>query len=74
MDISYYPETDSLWIQLKKGKYVESEEIAPGFVVDFDENGDVLAIDIDSEASKLVDINKINFERVEGEKPSEKKS
>ncbi|HDN78988.1 MAG TPA: DUF2283 domain-containing protein, partial [Chloroflexi bacterium] len=38
MIFEYYPETDMLYIKLVEGVSVESEEVAPGIVLDYDEN------------------------------------
>jgi uncharacterized protein YuzE len=45
--LHYYPETDSLYIELKAGAVVETREIACGLNVDFAQNGDVVGLDID---------------------------
>lgn len=47
MKIYYHPDKDSMFIKLKPG--VEAE-------------GEVTAIDIDSEASKLVDVGRLEVE------------
>ncbi len=36
MIFQYYPETDMLYIKLSMGVSMESEEVAPGIVLDFD--------------------------------------
>jgi len=56
--IEYYPETDSLYIDLSEKPSVDSQEIAEGIVLDFDEKGNIVGIDIDN-ASKKVDIAKV---------------
>lgn len=58
MRIEYYPETDSLYIDLSEKPSVDSQEIAEGIVLDFDEKGNIVGIDIDN-ASKKVDIAKV---------------
>ena len=58
MKFNYYPETDSLYIDLTEKTSVESVEISPGIVVDYDEHGNVVGIDIDK-ASKKVNIHKL---------------
>jgi uncharacterized protein YuzE len=55
MKLHYYPETDSLYIDLSDTPSVESEEVAEGVVLDFDGGGHVVGIDIDH-ASKIVDV------------------
>ena len=48
MKIKYDPTGDILLITLRerKGHYAESDEVAPGVIVDFDEEGTPLAIEI----------------------------
>ncbi len=58
MKLNYYPETDSLYIDLSEKKSVESKEIANGVVIDFDENGKIVGIDIDK-ASTVVNLQKV---------------
>ena len=58
MKLHYYPETDSLYIELKSTPGTEAKEIVQGLVVDFDENGDVVGLDIDH-ASKKLDLSVI---------------
>ena len=53
MKINYYPETDSLYIDLSLKTSVESREISEGVVVDYDESGAVVGIDIDNARSKM---------------------
>jgi uncharacterized protein YuzE len=45
--ISYYSETDTFYIELKEVPSVESEELAEGIVVDYDENGEIIGIEIE---------------------------
>ena len=47
MKISYYSETDTFYIELKEVPSVESEELAEGIVVDSDENGEIIGIEIE---------------------------
>jgi uncharacterized protein YuzE len=58
MKLHYYPETDSLYIELKDGPGVETREIVEGLVVDLDDNGDVVGFDIDHASGKL-DLSKV---------------
>lgn len=57
MKLTYYPDTDTLSISLRSGAIsVESREIAHDVVIDYDEHGNVVAMDIDL-ASTKVDLN-----------------
>ena len=58
MKFHYYRDTDSLYIDLSKKKSVDSKEVARGVVVDFDETGAIVGIDIDH-ASKIADLRRI---------------
>ena len=58
MKLHYYPETDSLYIELKSTPGAETREIAEGLVVDFDEHGNVVGLDIDH-ASRKLDLSKV---------------
>jgi uncharacterized protein YuzE len=55
MKLHYDPETDSLYIDLNDRTSVESEEVAPGIVVDFDDEGRAVGIDIEH-ASQVLDL------------------
>jgi len=61
MKFQYYPETDSLYIDLSKKISAESREIAEGVVLDFDSNGKLVGIDIDN-ASQIVDLSRLEAE------------
>lgn len=58
MKFNYYQETDSLYIELSPKTSSDSKEIANGVVIDFDEKGNIVGIDIDN-ASKIVDLSRI---------------
>ncbi|NJL83255.1 MAG: DUF2283 domain-containing protein [Chloroflexaceae bacterium] len=66
MKLHYYPETDSLYIELKAEPSVDSQEIADNVVVDFGDDGSVVGIDID-QASKKLDLESleaVNFPKI----------
>jgi uncharacterized protein YuzE len=56
MKLHYYPETDSLYIELRALPGVEAKEVASGVVIDLDANGDVVGFDIDR-ASRRFDLS-----------------
>jgi uncharacterized protein YuzE len=53
MKLHYYPETDSLYIELKSEPGTETREVAVGLNVDFDAKGEVVGFDIDHAAHKF---------------------
>ncbi len=58
MKLSYYPETDSLYIDLSDKTSVDSREISEGVVLDYDAEGNLVGIDIDH-ASKKLNLDKL---------------
>ncbi len=63
MKLKYYPETDSLYIDLSERVSADSREVADGVVLDFDEAGVLMGIDIDH-VSRLLDLTKLETESV----------
>jgi uncharacterized protein YuzE len=47
MKLHYYADTDSLYIDLSEKVSVESREVSPGVVLDFDDAGRTCGIDVD---------------------------
>jgi uncharacterized protein YuzE len=63
MKISYYPDTDSLYIDLSEQPSAESREISEGIVLDYDAQGRLVGIDIDN-ASKKVELKKLTLNKL----------
>ncbi|MFN3762624.1 MAG: DUF2283 domain-containing protein [Anaerolineae bacterium] len=53
MIFEYFPETDMLYIRLTEGVSAESEEIAPGVVLDFDAENRLIGIEIEDASCRL---------------------
>ena len=53
MKLNYYPETDSLYIDLSEHDSIESREISEGVVLDYDARGNLVGIDIDNASTKV---------------------
>jgi uncharacterized protein YuzE len=49
-----------LYVQLIEGVSVESEEVAPHIVLDFDESNRVIGIEIE-DASQVIDLKNLEF-------------
>ena len=58
MKLNYFPETDSLYIELADRPGADAEEIRPGIVLDLDADGAVVGIDIER-ASELLDLSRV---------------
>ena len=54
----YDPDTDMLYIVLISGVSTESEEVAPGVVLDFDNQNRVIGIEIE-DASTSIDLSSL---------------
>jgi uncharacterized protein YuzE len=58
MIFEYHPDTDMLYIKLVAGVSTESQEVAPGVVLDFDEANRVIGIEIE-DAANTVDLSRL---------------
>ncbi len=65
MKLNYYPETDSLYINLSEQPSVESQEISEGIFLDYDAEGKLVGIDIDN-ASHKVEMEKLILSKLPG--------
>jgi uncharacterized protein YuzE len=65
MKLSYYRETDSLYIDLSERPSAESREISAGVVLDYDADGRLVGIDIDN-ASTKVELDKLILSELPG--------
>jgi uncharacterized protein YuzE len=63
MKLTYYPDTDSLYIDLSEQPSVDSQEITEGIVLDYDASGNLVGIDIDN-ASKKVQLIVLTLSRL----------
>jgi uncharacterized protein YuzE len=67
MKINYYPDTDSLYIDLSEKESTNSIEVNEGVVIDYDVDGNIVGIDIDNASRKLamnqLSINKLPFKK-----------
>ncbi len=63
MKLQYFPDTDSLYIDLSPEPSVDSQELANGIVLDFDAQGNLTGIDID-QASQKHDLRELVLSKV----------
>ncbi len=63
MKVTYDLRTDSLTVILKEGVAVaESDEDKPGVILDYDEHGDLLSIEILDASRRLTDARRIEYQ------------
>lgn len=60
MIFRYYPDTDMLYIELINQVSTESDEVAPNVVLDFDNNNQVIGIEIEN-ASQVIDLSRLEL-------------
>ena len=57
MKISYHEAEDALFIRLDEGPIVESEEVQPGLVIDFNADGHPIGIEVRGAKAQLPGAN-----------------
>ena len=67
MKMSYCKDTDSLYIDLSEKPSKESSEVAPGIVLDFDEEDNIVGIDIDR-ASQILNLSELEISSIPSKK------
>ncbi len=60
MPVEYYRDSDMLYIKLAEGTSTESEETAPGVVLDFDASNRVIGVEIE-DASKFIKLSQLEL-------------
>jgi uncharacterized protein YuzE len=61
MKLHYYPETDSLYIDLAATPSSDSREISEDLIADYDDHGRIVGLDI-QHASERLDLSRIETE------------
>jgi uncharacterized protein YuzE len=58
MKVVYLKSTDTMYVVLREDRrYVESEEVSPGVVLDFDGEGNLIGIEVYDKASEKFDLS-----------------
>ena len=66
MKVTYDPRTDSLTVILKEGVAVaESDEDKPGVILDYDEHGNLLSLEILDASRRVTDTRKMEYQTTE---------
>jgi uncharacterized protein YuzE len=61
MNVTYDPKTDTLTVILKPGPVSESDEDKPGVILDYDENGDLVGLEILDASKRIPDLTSMEF-------------
>lgn len=64
MRLHFDESADALYLRLDESKIVESEEVQPGIVLDFDERGQVVGVEILSVKERVpgADLKSLQFD------------
>jgi len=62
LKVNYDPKTDTLSILLKEGVAIaESDEEKPGVILDYDERGDLVSMEILDASQRVTEAGKVEF-------------
>jgi len=64
MLIKYNKEVDIVYIQFSENKVSESDEDKPGIILDYDDEGNIVGIEILDASKKMVQPNRVTYEVV----------
>lgn len=63
MKVSYDPRTDTLHVILREGVVVtESDEERPGVILDFDEQGNLVSLEVLDASTRVTDARRVDYE------------
>ena len=66
MKVTFDPRTDSLTVVLKQDAAVaESDEDKPGVILDYDQDGNLLSLEILDASRRVTDARKIEYQTTE---------
>lgn len=60
MIFEYFPDSDMLYLRLAETTSSDSQEVAPGIVLDFDADNQIVGIEIE-DASRHVDLSRLEL-------------
>ena len=70
MRVSYDRVADALYIRLRDDEIVDSDEVAPGIIVDFNGRGEVVGIEVLGFSRRDIDLKKLIIEGPEALVPN----
>ena len=71
MKLHVDPEADALYLRLNESKIIDSEEVSPGVVLDYDAKDEVVGVEILhlSKRTSPVDIDRLIFQTLKSPQP-----
>jgi YD repeat-containing protein len=65
MKATYDPKTDTLTFELKSGPVAESDEDKPGVILDYDEEGNLIGIEVLDASKRVAETRTMQFQVAE---------
>lgn len=66
MKVAYDPRTDTLTVILREGVAVaESDEDKPGIILDYDEAGNLVSLEILDASRRVTDARRVEFQTID---------
>ncbi|MGH8697898.1 MAG: DUF2283 domain-containing protein [Burkholderiales bacterium] len=66
MKVAYAPKTDTLTVILREGVAIaESDEDKPGVVLDYDEAGNLVSLEILDASRRVTDARRVEFQTID---------
>ena len=62
MLIKYNKEVDVVYIQFSENKVSESDEDKPGIIIDYDDEGNIVGIEVLEASKKMIQPNGVTYE------------
>ena len=62
MKVRYDPKADALYIDLSDAKIADTDEVAPGVMFDYDEQGTVIGIEVLDASERVGDLSSVSYE------------
>lgn len=61
MNVTYDPKTDTLTVRFTDAQVSESDEQKPGVILDYDEDGNLVSLEILDASEKVPDVRSMQF-------------
>jgi uncharacterized protein YuzE len=66
MKVAYAPKTDTLTVILREGVAVaESDEDKPGVILDYDDSGNLVSLEILDASRRVTDARRVEFQTID---------